>query len=193
MFYDIERFPFLQDFINNAELVFNEWNKALNQSPALHKHIGLHTDLDAYTDYWVKDNGFHPNQIGYDIREGYYNTFAIFKKGYPIKNYDIPSLFPALSGMLNHIPNMHYAGFFRMEPLSELMPHTHSRKHLIFHVLLNDLENGACKMICNNKEKELRHRGDAVLFDYSASHATINASTTERINFVIDFNPFNDV
>ncbi len=83
MFQQKSSYPFLQKFENNIHIIISELNSALNNEPKLHKILYPDIpDIDYYTDYWVKDNGFHPDQIGYDIRVGEYSTFAIFKKDF---------------------------------------------------------------------------------------------------------------
>lgn len=191
MFYKIDQYPFLIQFGINMHKINAEFSNAIKKDAVLHSIFQSHA-LEKYTDNWVKDNGFHVNQIGYDLRdsEGSYTAIAVYKKGFTINEYDVPALFPTITALLQNVPNVHYAAFVRMSPQSILKKHIHTRRHLVFHILLTELQHGACRMICGDDERSIRHIGDTVLFDYSIEHGTINEASNERINFVIDFNPF---
>lgn len=192
MFYNPNNYPFLKKFEDNIDVIKAELNAALTMEKKLDSIFYPQiSDIDYYTDYWVKDNGFHPDQIGYDIRVGEYSTFAIFKKNFPVKLFDVNVLFPKTIEMLNSVPNLYYSGFFKMSPKTELLPHTHTRSHLIFHLLLENLENGECILSCENETAKLKNAGDSALFNYGKNHGSINTSETDRINFIIDFNPMN--
>ncbi len=76
-----------------------------------------------------------------------------------------------------------------MSPKTSLIAHTHTRNHLIFHLLLNDLKNGECVLTCSDETTILKNKGDSALFDYSLLHGSENNSETERIHFIVDFDP----
>lgn len=190
-FYDIKEYPFLNTFISNIDIIAEELKTASSKNELIHSVLNPTEDIiEHYTNYWVKDNGFHPDQIGYDIRKGEYTTLAIFKKEFSIKHFNAEELFPKTLHLLEKVNGLYYSGFFKMFPQAELGSHVHNRKHLIFHLLLNDLENGECYMTCGDQTRVMKRRGDHVLFDYSVAHESHNASGSSRVNFVVDFNPF---
>jgi hypothetical protein len=67
--------------------------------------------------------------------------------------------------------------------------HKHLMQNNIYHLLINDLD-GKCEFTCENFKKEVVKIGDSVMFDYSKEHSSVNLSTTKRIDFTIDFDPF---
>lgn len=193
-YYEIEEYPFLKQIIANIDIIGDELKNALKKDKEVQYVVTPKDDdpnyLDGYTNYWVEDNGFTAEQIGYDIREGGYFSMALFKKGYKIKSIDVEKNFPKTIKILQEIPNIYFAAFFKMNAHSVLNSHTHTRRHLIFHLLMNDLENGVCRMTVNGEEKIISKKGDTVLFDYSLEHGTTNESDSDRYNLAIDFNPF---
>jgi len=191
MFYDVKDFPFLEEVIKNISVIHQELKNAEVQNPLINSVFNpSDMSLDYYTDHWVADNGFHEKQIGYDIRDGEYATLAIYKKDYPLKQFDSNQLFPKTLELLSSVPGLYYSGFFKMYAGTHLNSHTHTRKHLIFHLLLNDLENGECVIKCGEETRKMKCKGDTLLFDYSYDHESDNNSDTDRLHFIIDFNPF---
>lgn len=192
MFYDVEKFPFLSRFIDNYLDIKNELFHSLSdvQARKLIEETDTPDFLETYTSFWVKENGFNEDQIGYDIRQGEYHTLPIFKKDYPVVSFDVNTYFPKTMEMLNHVPNLYFSAFFKMSGKSTLKPHTHNRRHLIFHLLMNDLEEGICEVTVDGNTTVLKQEGDHLLFDYSYEHSTVNHAVNPRYNFVVDFNPF---
>lgn len=191
MFYDIEDFPALQKIRDQVSVIYDELNKAVEKDPKVKSILHpSHSDLEHYTDYWVKDNGFHEDQTGYDIRKGEYTTIAIYKKDFSIKHFDAQRLFPKTLALLKQVENLHYSAFFKMYPHTKLDAHTHNRSHLIFHLLLNDLENGEFKLRCGDQWKTMKNKGECLVFDYSNEHESANVSDSDRLHFIIDFKPF---
>lgn len=190
MFVDINKFPQLKIIQENCSIISQELADAILKDDKVRAILNpIDSDLENYTDYWVKDNGFHEEQMGYDIRKGEYTTMAVFKKNYTIKHFDVNELFPKTMNLLRSIDNIHYSAFFKMYPKTKLDAHTHNRSHLIFHLLLNDLENGDFYLRCGNESKTLKNKGDYMIFDYSNEHESANNSDSERLHFIIDFNP----
>lgn len=191
MFSDVNQYPFLEDIVTSCLAIKNEFDNCLMRNEVIKEILTKdEKSIDYYLDHWVLDNGFHPSQIDEDIRQGFYSGLTVFKKGYPNKMFDIASYFPKTLKTLNKVPGLEYAGFFKMNPKSSLKPHTHNRKHLIFHLLVSELKNGCCEVHCGTESKELYNIGDHLLFDYSQEHWSKNTSESERIHFVIDFKPF---
>jgi hypothetical protein len=184
VFIESSNYAFLTNIKNNVSRIKAEFEAAIAQTINIPKH-----SVDHYSDYWVKDNGFHPEQIGHDIREGAYSTLAIFKAGFQIKNFDVQSCFPETLRLLRDVHRLQYAAFFVMAPGARLERHKHSRSHLIYHVLLNDLLGAECEVQCGSEIKHLRYSGDDVLFNYSLPHETFNHASNTRVNLVVDFIP----
>lgn len=191
MFYDIADFPFLIPFVENVDLIHLELINSIKNNEKI-KSIMYpdHAGLEHYTDYWVKDNGFHTDQTGIDIRTGGYQPLAIFKKDFPIKHFEVNDLFPKTLDLLTKVPNLNFSAFFKMEAHSTLQAHSHSKKHLIFHLLLHDLKDGSCWLRAGSDTISICKKGEYLIFDYSLEHESKNNSAIDRINFVIDFNPF---
>lgn len=190
MFNNIDNYKGLNLIINNVSKIEKEFLEAIKQDEVVRSIMyPTNSDLEHYTDYWVKDNGFHEDQTGYDIRKGEYSSLAIFKKDFSIKHFDVEKLFPETLLMLRGIEGAHFSGFFKMLPHTKLDAHTHNRSHLIFHLLLNDLKGGNYTLRCGNEIKTLKNKGDSMLFDYSVEHESENSSDSERIHFIIDFKP----
>jgi hypothetical protein len=190
-FYNVEDYPFLMNIQRNVDVIINELARAEETNPMIKGILNpMDEALDYYTDYWVKDNGFHLDQLGYDIRNGKYSTLSIFKKDYPNKLFDVDELFPNTTSLLKDVPGLYYCAFFKMYPKTELATHTHNRKHLIFHLLLNDLIDGSCELTCGSESRNVCLKSDSVLFDYSNSHGSVNNASNSRLHFVVDFNPF---
>jgi len=190
MFLNVEDYNFLNEAKSRTDEIAAELKQSLKLARV--REILFPQDnksIDYYTEFWAKDNGFHPEQIGHDIRKGDYKTLTLFKQNYPNKLLLVEEIFPLTFSLLKSVPGLHFAAFFRMGPKSALTPHKHSRQHLIFHLLLHDLENGNSYIRCNNEEKCLSKKGDTALFDYSLLHSSENLCDSDRLNFIIDFNP----
>lgn len=192
-FYTTKDFPIFEDIIAQVDLIRGELDNAMKHQE-VHQLIsskeGEPKFLEGYSSYWVNDNGFSKEQIGYDIRDGEYFAMAIFKKGYPIKHLDTEQFFPNTNQLIQRVPNVYFSAFFRMNAHAILNAHTHTRRHLIFHLLTNDLVGGVCTITVNGEDRILSKKGDYVIFDYSLEHETHNDSDSDRYNFIIDFNPF---
>ena len=55
------------------------------------------------------------------------------------------------------------------------------------------MNGGECKLICGEKQVSLKNKGDDALFDYSLEHGSANNSKLDRVNFIVDFDPFSDI
>jgi hypothetical protein len=191
MFLDYKNYNYLVEIKNNFNIIKDEFENA-HRSEEIRKILYNSDDnVDYYTVFWARDNGFHPEQVGYDIREGDYSTLAIYKKDFPIRTVNIEQYFPKTIELINkYVPNVHLISFFRMATHAKLLEHTHNRKHLIFHMMLKDLVNGSCELVCGNETLHLKNKGDTALFDYTIPHSAYNNCESERINLVVDFDPF---
>lgn len=189
MFLNSNKFPYLIAIKENIDIISSEFYEALKNEEIRKILYQSEDNIDYYSAHWTRDNGFHPEQIGYDIREGDYSTLALYKKGFPIKTIEIEKYFPNTINLVKQIPNLHLLSIFRMAPNTKLLEHVHTRSHLIFHLLLNNLENGSCALTCGNETIYLTNKGDTALFNYSLPHSTFNNCSSERFNLVIDFEP----
>lgn len=190
MFLDYTQYPYLVTIQKNIELISEEFSNAIQSKEILSILYNSEDNIDYYTGHWTRENGFHPEQVGFDIRVGDYSTLAIYKKDFPIRTVNIENYFHKTIELIRkEVPNVHLISFFRMAPGAKLLEHTHNRKHLIFHLALRDLENGTCELTCGKEKLTLKRKGDTALFDYTIPHSSFNNSNTERINLVIDFEP----
>lgn len=193
MFYDIKQFSFLETIRDNFEIVLNEFKKNYKVTPLM-DHFAFHPqELPLHNktkeiENWVYENGFHPEQTGYDARNGEWTAFPLFKKDEPINWYDVKKSFPETFQLVKDIPNLNLAAFFRLAPGSGTKNHHHTQRNLIFHLCMTDLD-GESIMNCNGDSRKLNKKGDWCLFDYSKEHSSFNFSDKERINLAIDFTP----
>lgn len=191
MFYDVNDFPFLLKIKERVDDIREELNIAIKKDDVVRKLLDVDDELlDHYTNYWVLDNGFHTAQTGIDIRNGEYFAAAIYKKGFPIKHFDALDLFPKTLKLLNEVEGIEFAGFFKLCRNSKAKMHEHNRKHLVFHMMLNDLADGKYTVTCNGESKSYTEKGSTVIFDYSYIHGAENSSSlSDRLNLLIDFKP----
>jgi hypothetical protein len=193
MFLDLESYPALVALKNNIAVISDEFSTAVGQNREVYSLLNPIDDLlEHHTKAWTKDNGFHQNQIGYDIRSGSYSTLSIFKEGMKIEDFNAVDLFPKTLGLLSAIDGVCYSSFFKLYAHAQLTPHAHSRKHAIFHLLLDDLEDGECVVTVGGEKRSMKYKGDCVLFDYSQEHGSLNTSNTDRINFIVDLDILDD-
>lgn len=187
MFVEVEHYPFLQRIVAGAGDVCAEVAVALAASSAVSSVLGARMTLDYPSNQWTWDNGINTAAIGYDLREGSYSMLTLCKPGHVLA--DVERHFPRTLALLAGVPGLHFAAFSALEPGAHLGLHAHSRRHLIFHMLLNDLEGGDCEIICDGHVKRLARAGDTALFDYSLPHETFSHAGNVRINLMVDFTP----
>lgn len=187
MFIDTEKYPFLGGISDRHNTIRREFFRAAKKNQPLGGALHGRTNyIDQHLDEWVDENGFHPDQIGYDIRGGSYSGFSLYKEGKP-NTISLASSFDKTMALLGTIPKLHFAAFVIMTPGALLKEHAHSQSRLIFHTLLNDLVGGKCKMTCGGDVRSLAKAGDSVLFNYSIPHSSVNHASNNRINLIIDF------
>lgn len=188
MFQSIDAFPELLKIKSSFETITKEFE--LQRDRELMKEFILSAlpDIHSHTQYWIKEGGFDETQIGYDARDGSWASFPLFKKGFPIKWYDPESTFPETLKMIQSVPGVNFAAFFRLGPGSGAKRHTHIQSNLIFHLCLTDLDADS-ELECDGKKTFFRKKGDHCLFNYSLPHSSFNPSHQNRINLVIDFTP----
>ena len=190
MFLDETEYPFLNVIKQNVNVISEEFFFAVKKheildvfyntnEPSIYNHIS----------YWIKENKFHPDDIGYEVRNGIWSGFPIYKSGFPINWYDVKLFFPETLKLLKFVPGINFSSFMRLDSKAMTTAHRHLMKNNIYHLLLNDLD-GKCEFSCNEFKKDLKEKGDSLLFDYSQEHSSINLSAQKRINFTIDFDPY---
>lgn len=188
MFYDISEFPFLEKILKNADAIANEFGQK-KDDPLLQNLMHDTTPIhNRHIEYWAKDGGFHVDQIGYDVGYGNAMPFVLFKKGFPIKQYDPHQMLPYTMEQILTVPGINFSAFFRLPPAGGTNEHVHIPKNLIFHLCLFDMV-GESVMRCDGQEKIMKARGDYAIFDYTKPHSSFNYGQTSRLNLVIDFTP----
>jgi len=193
MFYSISEFPFLSPAVERMTQLRDELLTVGRETNLLDGFYNCTADIMERTEsrhiqYWSKDNGFHPEQVGYDARNGEWTAIPLYKHGFPIRWYDAPSAFPVAYDLMKAVPQVNFSAFFRLAPGAGTREHVHTNRNLIFHLCLFDLD-GESVMHCNGEERILKKAGDYCLFDYSKPHWSHNSSGSDRINFIIDFTP----
>lgn len=195
MYYNPSHYPFLSSIRGIEDNVLNEFLVSAELNSKIKEILDADKSgyVDHYVEWWSRDNGFHKDQTGIEIRENekdVYQFVAIWKKDFSIKHFDAETLFPKTLAAVKSVPNVFFGGIAISPPNAVLGEHAHTRKHLIFHLLLNDLEGGTYDITVNGETRSMSKKGDWLLFDYSFSHSSINNSKTTRYGLVIDFNPF---
>lgn len=188
MFYPIDNYSFLKNIRDNVDVIANELTAQLGQDLMADFINSKVPELNSHTHYWIKEGGFDETQIGYDARDGSWASFPLFKKGFPIKWYEVEKIFPETHHLISQVPNANFASFFRLGPNSGAKRHQHLQSNLIFHLCLVDLDKDS-ELECNGEKVIFRKKGDWCLFNYSMPHSSFNHSTNDRINLVIDFTP----
>lgn len=186
MFYDINNYPFLKPIQDNIDVIVDEFNAQKKKELMQDFLNSTIPEIKSHTQYWIKEGGFDETQIGYDARDGSWASFPLFKKGFPIKWYNVNESFPETIKLIESVPNVNFASFFRLGPNSGAKRHQHLQSNLIFHLCLTDLNNDS-ELECNGEKKIFRKKGDWCLFNYSLPHSSFNFATENRINLVIDF------
>jgi aspartyl/asparaginyl beta-hydroxylase (cupin superfamily) len=187
MFYDIKDFPFLENIVANTDLLALELESKMNLPFMANFFATTLPDLNSHTEHWIRENGLEAEQAGYDARNGSWASFPLYKKGFPIKWYDVNTEFPETISLINSIPKVNFAAFFKITPGSGTQEHVHLESNLIFHLCLSDV-GGESVITCNGKNKIIKQKGDFCLFDYSLPHSSFNYGKKDRINLIIDFN-----
>jgi aspartyl/asparaginyl beta-hydroxylase (cupin superfamily) len=186
MFYEIDHFPFLKTLVDKVDLFSKEFEQQKKQ-PLLADFLNASLpELNSHTHYWIKEGGFDSTQIGYDARDGSWASFPLFKKGFPIKWYDVEKSFPETYKHILSVPEVNFASFFRLAPDSGTKEHVHTVSNFIFHLCLSD-PDGESVLKCDGHEKIFQKKGDYALFDYSKPHSSFNSGKKDRINLVVDF------
>lgn len=188
MFNDPKDIDFLNELVNNQERVFSEFELAkISEHNFAHFLNSSKPEFTNHTKFWLKENTLDAEQTGYDLRTGIWGAFPLYKKNFPITWFDVKNAFPYLTDFCEKHSEIEFACFMRLEAGNRVQMHSHSRQHLIFHLLMNELDNKGCEFTCGNEAKTLLHKGDTLLFDYSLPHSSYNSSSLDRINLVIDF------
>lgn len=157
----------------------NTWIKSCTESDEISQPV----------EEWIRSGGFHQEQIGYDSRDGEWKTFPLWKSDQPQLASTIKNFLPRTIQVLESVPDLYFASFFKQPPKANIKTHHHILEHYIAHFLLNDLVDGHALIQVNQSKRVLKNKGDCVVFDYTCPHSSMNLSNTDRINLVIDFKP----
>ena len=142
---------------------------------------------------WIRDGGFHSEQIGYDSRKsGEWQTFPLFKADMPHTESIASRCLPQTLHMLSHIPNLQFAAIFKQPPDAEIAVHSHIHNRRIFHFLLISLQGGEAWIQVGNQRRQLSQQGDCLAFDVRTPHSSGNNSQTDRVNLVLDISMSTD-
>lgn len=153
----------------------------------LSKELNLRT-ISKPVENWIKEGGFHSDQVGYDSRKnGEWQTLPIFKADEQDKQcLELRDNMPITAHIISKIPNLWFAAFFKQPPGAEIAFHKHTPNRRIFHFLLNSLEEGNAWIQVGDTKRYLRNEGDCVAFDVRTVHRSGNNSKSERVNLVLD-------
>lgn len=188
MFSDITKHPVLATLADSVAIIADEFERAVQACPDVRDVLCLDMVMDRPSNEWAWENGINREVVGYDLREGSFSMLAIYKPDSSVPSR-IKDLFPQTLHLLGRLERKYYAAFTVLKAGSHIRRHSHTRRHLVYHLLLNDLEGAPCEMVCGDEVRCLRYRGDAVLFDYSLPHETSLHATNARVNMMVDFLP----
>jgi aspartyl/asparaginyl beta-hydroxylase len=189
MFIPTSDYPFLKKIQSHHKSIGDELQRAYSESSYVRNILNAGMGIDDHLKNWVLENGLHDTQTGYNVREGDHSALVIYKKNEAISEMDMKTLFPFISSLLEEIPGLIFSAISVLGPNSTLKDHAHTRKHYVYHLLLEKLIGGCCEIRCDNEKKELRNAGDEAMFDYSLKHGVTNYARNNRINLMIDFMP----
>ncbi len=189
MFYDIEHFPVLQQLRANVDRIAEELYRA-DSDPVVADFLSETPQVPYYrhVEYWTRDVGIHPEQIGDTPAYGGSIALPLYKRNFPVKDYNPEAAFPFLFPLQLQVPELNFSAFFRLPPESGTREHTHTSRNLIFHLCLSDAD-GISTLTCAGEQRALGRKGDYVIFDYSKPHSSFNKGRKDRINLVCDFVP----
>jgi aspartyl/asparaginyl beta-hydroxylase (cupin superfamily) len=183
------QFEFLTTIKNHVDLIADEYKRAKENVDEL-KYFFKDDEMPivySHFEYWIKESGFDPTQIGYDARgEKPVGGFPIFKKNFPIKWIDAHLHFKETMKLLSFIPNIHFAQFSIMSPGAFILTHKHAASSFIFHLNLFDL-NGRGIFEVEGDVYEYSRKGDCFLFDPSDNHSSKNESSDFRVTLMFEF------
>lgn len=187
MFLNTKDFGFLEAIIAKAPAIQRELFDALAEDRKSSGKMLSDGSMDYPSNQWTWDNEINTAAIGYDLRDGDYAMLTLYKPGHTIEG--VQDTFEQTLTLLSQVPGLAYACISSLAPHAHLALHKHSRRHYIFHLLLNDLEDEGCEIICDGHTRHLKQAGDSVLFDYTLPHETFSRSHSTRFNLMIDFVP----
>lgn len=187
MYKPLSEFSFLEKLVKHKDEVSKEFFDSAKKLGFLDPFdYRTENTFSKYMDHWTRDTGIHREQTGSDYRNGLFIDLPLYKDKFPIKDYNPKEVFPITIGLLEEfLPKIEFACFVRTGSLSTISEHVHAIQHDIFHMLLNDLENGF-EFIVNKESKILKNVGDYLIFDYTLPHATRNLSHQDRFGLLID-------
>lgn len=191
MFYSIENFLFLTPFVENVDIISNEFHSAKGKSLIFDTFLMSDTHFALpHVYYWAIETMGKDGYYKEDERreKGIWGGFPLLKSGFEIDDYNVYQLFPKTMELLNNVEKIFFSSLMRLTPNGLISTHQHKMPNLIFHLCLFDNPGGSL-MTCGNYQKKIEKRGDYALFDYRIPHSTINQGCNDRINLVIDFNP----
>ena len=145
MFIDYSRFDFLNSVVDNIDVISGEF-KAVSKTDFF-KTFLYHEKPPIYNhvEYWTRDNKLHPDDLGYDIPNGIWASFPLYKIGFPINWYNVKAHFPETLKLLKHTPGLNYVSFMRLDAGAIATAHKHLMKDYIFHVLMHDIDGDGCE------------------------------------------------
>lgn len=185
MFIDVSRYGFLEPIVAQVDSISLELERALSSIPAVREALLTDMAMDFPSNQWTWDNAINTAAVGYDLRQGSYTMFSLYKEGHDLQL--ARESFPTTLELIGNVEGMVYACISALAPGAHLHRHAHNRRHNIFHLLLNDLHGGRCEMLCGEERLMLGRKGDTALFDYSIPHESSNHAGNIRFNLMVDF------
>jgi hypothetical protein len=209
MFYNLDKFKFLEPLIEckNALLTeYNDYKKILRSSSKYAsqlKHLENVENYNLFTSFVMCVFSKHAIGTG-QVTNGLFNFSyfmpdrnfmameTFFAKKFPDLYYNIDSLenskyFDKTLNLLKEIPNLSQAGFSEYKDSCIFEPHVHEKNIFIFHVLLNPEEFNTMHITSNSVSSKLDSVNDFILFRGSDLHEAKITCKTNMITLGLSF------
>ena len=144
-------------------------------------------EMSSCVENWIREGGFHSDQIGYDSRKyGEWRTLPLFKSDIPETQLLMQRYLPQTLNLLARIPNLWFSAFFNQPAGAEIAEHRHVPNRRIFHLLMNPLQDGHAWIQVSGEKRTIENSGDCLAFDVRYPHSSGNASSSDRVNLVLE-------
>jgi len=208
MFYTIYEFSFLKPFVDNTEILLEEYNnyKDIIKSNKLYEQLNKHlSNLENYrlfTSFVMCVYSKHKMGTG-QLTNGLFNfnyfmpdrnflsMKSFFEKKFPDLYYTIDSnenkkYFTRTLKYLDSIPNLTQGGYAEYKNNCIFDPHTHDNA-IIAHFLLNPSKADKMLITSNNAKASLDYDNRYIIFRGSDLHSANIIAQTNMIAFGLSF------
>lgn len=198
-FYSLNDFPFLETFIQNKDIIVNEYNQFLDNAKSFIDNKHNFIECDPATLKWIEQQKNDPSFYEKGGNANNWIVITVFKENFIYKNFFIET-----NKLLRKINNLNYSGFFNLKSDQSIPYHKHEINTYIFHMNLFNLKFGTAQTYVDlntninpmdsninqarcYEKRILSKSGDYVIFAPKYYHCAKNKSATNRITFGVEF------